>query len=120
MEQLLTGKTKAGGIAKLLAGRDGNRASVDMRVREELEQLRVILARVADGITVQDAQGRLLYANDAAARLTGFDSSDELLATPVAEVLQRFEILSEDGKPFPLEGLPGRRVLESSKSAPGF
>ena len=111
----LTGETKAGGIVRLLAGR--NRASADVRVREELEQLRVILARVADGITVQDEHGRLIYANDAAARLTGFDTSDELLATPVADVLERFEILSEDGTPFPLERLPGRRVIETSESA---
>ena len=117
MEQVLTGDTKAAGIAKFLAGRGGNRASADERVREELERLRVILARVADGITVQDEHGRLVYANDAAARLTGFDSSDELLATPVEDVLRRFEILSDDGKPFPLERLPGRRVLETSESA---
>jgi PAS domain S-box-containing protein len=117
MEQPLAGETKARSIARLLARRGGNRSSADMRVREELEQLRVILARVADGITVQDEDGRLVYANDAAARLTGLDSSDELLATPVAEVLRRFEILGEDGKPFPLDHLPGRRVLESSKSA---
>jgi PAS domain S-box-containing protein len=68
----------------------------------------VILARVADGITVQDEHGRLVYANDAAARLTGFDSSDELLATSIPKVLQRFELLGEDRKPFPLERLPGR------------
>jgi PAS domain S-box-containing protein len=117
MEQPLTHGTTARSIARLLARRGGNRASADLRVREELERLRVILARVADGITVQDEHGRLVYANDAAARLTGFDTSDELLSTPVEDVLRRFEILSEDRKPFPLEHLPGRRVLETSESA---
>ncbi len=112
-----TGDGEAAGIAKLFAVKDGTRAPREPGVREELEQLRVILARVADGITVQDEQGHLVYANDAAARLTGFNSSDELLATPIPEVLERFELLSEDRKPFPLERLPGRQVLESSKSA---
>ena len=73
--------------------------------------LEAILRQVADGITVQDVEGRLVYANDAAARLVGFATVAEFMATPIAEVFARFELFDEDGAPFPLERLPGRLAL---------
>ena len=73
--------------------------------------LEAILRQVADGITVQDVNGTLVYANDAAARLIGFETAAEFVATPIAEVLARFEMFDEQGRPFPLERLPGRLAL---------
>lgn len=70
-----------------------------------------ILDHVADGVTLQDAGGRLIYANAAAAEALGFASAAELLSTPLPEVLARFEILGEDGTPIGLDRLPGRRAL---------
>jgi len=74
--------------------------------------LEAILRQVADGITVQDVNGTLVYANDAAARLVGFGSAVEFMATPIPEVLARFEMFDEQGAPFPLERLPGRLALQ--------
>ncbi|MBI4259919.1 MAG: PAS domain S-box protein, partial [Actinobacteria bacterium] len=86
------------------------------RLREEVQrsrdQLDVILRGVADGITVQDPSGQLVFANDAAARAIGFSTAEELMATPVADVMRRFEVMDEDGNPLPLEELPGRRALK--------
>lgn len=95
-------------------------AAVDLadELRRAREQLGAILDGVADGITVQDDSGRLVHANEAAARAIGFSSARELLSTPVAKVLARFEILDDEGLPFPLEELPGRLALEG-KEAPG-
>ena len=73
--------------------------------------LEAILRQVADGITVQDVEGTLVYANDAAARLVGFGTAAEFMATPISEVFARFEMFDEDGAPFPLERLPGRLAL---------
>jgi PAS domain S-box-containing protein len=51
------------------------------KLAEELaasrDQLEIILRGVADGITVQDLSGHLLFANEGAARLTGFPSAEE-------------------------------------------
>ncbi|MBA2595985.1 MAG: PAS domain-containing protein, partial [Chloroflexia bacterium] len=74
--------------------------------------LAVILDHVGDGVTVQDARGTLVYANAAGARALGFDTPAELLSTPLAQVAARFAIFDEDGLPFPLERLPGRRALQ--------
>jgi PAS domain S-box-containing protein len=76
------------------------------------DQLEAILRGVADAVTAQAPDGRLLFANDAAVEMLGYESSEALLAAPTAEILDRFEMLDESGDPFPLERLPGRRALE--------
>jgi PAS domain S-box-containing protein len=72
----------------------------------------LVLDRLADGITVQAPNGELVYANEAGARLCGYDSPAELLAAPLAEVMQRFELFDEEGRPFAGGLLPGRLALE--------
>ena len=76
------------------------------------ENLAVFLDHVGDGVTVQDPSGRLIYANAAAARNLGFASAAELLAAPIAEIIGRFALFDEEGQPFPLAKLPGRRALQ--------
>jgi PAS domain S-box-containing protein len=75
------------------------------------QDLEEVLRLAADPITVQDASGRLVYANEAAARQVGFASAEEMLATPVAELMGRYELLDEDGRPLATDALPGRRAL---------
>ncbi|MDQ4005544.1 MAG: SpoIIE family protein phosphatase, partial [Actinomycetota bacterium] len=86
-------------------------------LRQSRDQLAAILSGVGDGITVQDPGGQLLYANEGAARIIGFDSAEELLSTPLPEIMNRFVVLEEDGSPMPLERLPGRRALMGEESA---
>src|SRR5688572_23332701 len=47
--------------------------------------LPAILDAVADGVTVQEASGRLVYANGTALRMIGFESLAELLSASSAE-----------------------------------
>ena len=64
--------------------------------REEARaQLEAILQGVADAVTAQAPDGRLLFANDAAVAALGFDSTEELLSAPIATILDRFDILDE-------------------------
>jgi signal transduction histidine kinase len=74
-------------------------------------QLAAILRSITDGITVQDATGALIYANDAAARIVGYASAAEFLATPIEQMLTRFDVYREDGTPLALADLPGRKAL---------
>jgi PAS domain S-box-containing protein len=86
--------------------------------REEArEQLEAILRGVADAVTAQAPDGRLLFANDAAARTMGFDSPQALLDSPPSGIMSRYELLDERGEPFPLEALPGRRALGGEDNA---
>lgn len=79
--------------------------------------LSTILDNVADGVTVQDRSGRMVYANTAAARVLGFETQAELVATSPTEVLRRFEMFDEAGNAFPPDQLPGRRVLAGEPEA---
>ncbi len=82
------------------------------------EGLDAVLDHVTDGVTVQDPSGRIVYANRAALPAIGFKSLEELLQAPSAEVLRRFELLDEGGKPFSLDQLPGRRALAGEAPPP--
>jgi serine phosphatase RsbU (regulator of sigma subunit)/PAS domain-containing protein len=75
-------------------------------------QLEAMLRGVADAVTAQAPDGRLIYANEAAVRTLGFESREALQAAPAAEILGRYEIFDEAGRPFPIGDLPGRRALE--------
>jgi PAS domain S-box-containing protein len=81
-------------------------------------QLTAALSTLAEAVTVQHSEGALIYANDAAARMLGYDSPQELLATPVSEVIAKFDSTNEDGSPLRLDGLPGRRVLAGEEAEP--
>jgi serine phosphatase RsbU (regulator of sigma subunit)/PAS domain-containing protein len=75
-------------------------------------QLEAMLRGVADAVTAQAPDGRLIYANEAAVKTLGFESRESLEAAPSAEILGRFEIFDEAGRPFPIGDLPGRRALD--------
>jgi PAS domain S-box-containing protein len=81
------------------------------------DQLQAILSGVADAVTAQAPDGKVLFANDAALELLGFASVEELQTAPSDWIRDRFEILDEEGEPMPTERLPGRRALAGERSA---
>jgi PAS domain S-box-containing protein len=92
-------------------------AELDEReVRRSRDQLDLILRNVAEGVTVMDPSGGLIFVNDAAARLCGFESAVAMQATPPGEALDRFQVFREDGTPFPADELPGRVALRGVTS----
>jgi PAS domain S-box-containing protein len=93
-------------------------AELDEReVRRSRDQLDLILSSIAEGVTAQNPSGALVFANDAAAHLCGFESGQALLAAPAGHVLGAFDIHREDGTPFPLDQLPGRLALRGETSS---
>ena len=84
-------------------------------LRRTLADLRAIIEGIADAVTAQAADGRLVYVNDAAVRLLGFADADEMLAAPPGMIRERFDMVDEDGVPIPLEMLPGRRALAGER-----
>jgi signal transduction histidine kinase/PAS domain-containing protein len=69
------------------------------RSREELE---TVLRALPDGITVRDAAGRLVYANEAIARAVGLP---DLRASP-GELLGQFRMWDEQGRPLSADEIP--------------
>jgi PAS domain S-box-containing protein len=95
-----------------------HQAELDQReLRRSRDQLDLILRSVAEGVTVQRPDGALVFANDAAAELCGFETVAGMLAASPDEILARFELTREDGAPFPADELPGRRALAGATSS---
>lgn len=74
-------------------------------------QLEIILKNIADGITVQDPQGKLIFANKVALKILNIPDLETLLKTPPPDLLTNFEILDENGEMFNINNLPGRQAL---------
>jgi PAS domain S-box-containing protein len=90
----------------------------DAASRRSRDELEAILEGVADAVTAQAPDGRLVYANSAAVRLLSFDSAAELLAASPAEITARFEMRADDGSELPVERLPGRLALAGERPEP--
>lgn len=80
-------------------------------------QLKAIVESVGEAIMVQDRNFQCVYANELAAKICGFNSAEEFINTKVENVLDRVQLLTEDGQPFPREQLTARKVLNGEKHA---
>jgi PAS domain S-box-containing protein len=81
-------------------------------------QREAILGGLAESVTVQDAEGRLVYVNQAAADMLGLPSPDAVLAAPSRSLYARYDVYDEHGAPFDLEQLPGRVALRGETPEP--
>lgn len=93
------------------------RKQLEDELRRSKQQLEVIFENIADGIIVYNQDSQMIYANEAAAHLTGFSSAQAMLETPSNAIMAQFEISDEHGQPFPLSQLPHRRVLAGEPEA---
>ncbi|HUF12941.1 MAG TPA: ATP-binding protein [Longimicrobiales bacterium] len=80
-------------------------------VRHAHTRLEAILRGIPEGITVESDDGRVVFANDSAARSLGYENPEALMATPIATIIERHDVLDEQGEALPYERLPGRRAL---------
>src|SRR5581483_9045238 len=100
---------------------------IDLRRQKRLErelraakgQLEAILQNAGDGITVHNVEGRMLYVNEAAARMSGFPSAEAMLTASrevYHQTLKRFVVKDEAGQLLKPEEFPGRRALREGRS----
>ena len=93
-----------------------DREASDRELRESRDQLEAILSSVPAGIMVLDQRGRNVFANEIAARMTGYRSTEELLAAAPGEALRGSEIFDEHGRPIPGDDLPTVKALRGVES----
>jgi PAS domain S-box-containing protein len=100
----------AGEVARRAAlALDNARLFAELRRTEG--QLEAVLGNLAAAVAVQAVDGSLVYVNRAAAEMMGCSSPDEVLATPIATLAERFVVLDERGQPVAPVDLPGRHAL---------
>ncbi len=118
-EQLLLFLAQALSASLVVARAAGDRRRALIGAREgraALEKLHGVLDAVDDGIVVQDATGRVLYANEMAARTFGFPSVSALRGATAAATLGGVEIFDEERRPLPHERMPGRNARDTRQS----
>ncbi len=76
-----------------------------------------ILETMADGITIQDKTGRIIFANKVAAKISGFTTVEEFLKTSTQEIVKKFDGKDIIGNAYNLENFPGRQILKGKNYA---
>ncbi len=101
-------------VATAVARRAGlaiDHARLGAELGEMASELQTVLSVLAEAVVVQDRRGRFVYANEAAAEISGFDSVSDLLGHSEEDLLERFELLDERGVRIGPAQLPGNRAL---------
>jgi PAS domain S-box-containing protein len=98
------------------------RALITTQLISDLRRTRArfqrILEVLGEAVTVQDASGRMVYANTAAARLVGCETPEELLATPAEVLTERFDMFDAEGGRVDFADLPALRLLAGLDAPP--
>ena len=78
---------------------------------EARDQLGAILSGIADAVTAQAPDGRLLFATTPRSSCSALSRARRCSSAPLIAIMDRFDVLDDLGEPFPLDRLPGRRAL---------
>jgi PAS domain S-box-containing protein len=87
-------------------------------VRRVERRLEAALVNLAEAITMTDARGRMVFANQAAADLLGVDSPGELMDAAPGTIMPRFLVTDEHGRELDLESMPSRRLFAGASPEP--
>ena len=79
-------------------------------------RLDALVRGMDDAVTVRDAEGRLLHANQAAVELAGAESLEALRALPFDALLERYAIYDPEGRPLAAGDMSWVRALESRRA----
>ncbi|UGS35610.1 SpoIIE family protein phosphatase [Capillimicrobium parvum] len=107
-------------FARVLAGRVAlalDNAGLSRELSAAERQLDTVLDELAEAVTVMDAEGRVIYANDAALDLLRISSAEELYAAEPGDTMGRFAVHDEHGETVSLQRLPGFRLLSGEPDA---
>ncbi len=95
---------------------DNARLFSDLRRTEQ--RLEAVLVNLAEAITVVDAQGHTVFANQAAADLLRVASPADLMSAEPGAIMPRFLVFDEQGRELDLEQMPGRRLFAGERPEP--
>jgi PAS domain S-box-containing protein len=92
------------------------------RLRVALEgserRFETVVGSFSDPVTIRDRNDRIVYANRAALDTLGFDSTEQLRATPPDNIMADYIVSGEDGRPIAMEDIPSVRILRGRPAEP--
>jgi PAS domain S-box-containing protein len=92
------------------------RKEAEDRLRESEKRFRTLVESVGEGIILQDAAERIVICNQTAAEL--FDVHTDMFISQVA-IDRDWNIINEDGSPFPVNERPSLRTLRTGQPCNG-
>jgi PAS domain S-box-containing protein len=107
-------------VAMAVARRAGlaiDHARLGAELGAAASELQTIISVMAEAVFVQDREGRIVYANEAAAEMAGYASVREMYAQPRELQFARFDLRDERGEKIQVERFPGRRALAGEPHA---
>ncbi len=108
-------------FAQILASRIGlalDNAGLFSDLESIERRMDTVMSILDEAIVIHGADGELVFANPAAARMLGYDSPEDAIATPSASIRDRYVIRDEHGNELPPEALAGIRALSGGPSGP--
>jgi GAF domain-containing protein/anti-sigma regulatory factor (Ser/Thr protein kinase) len=99
----------------VLAGRLGLTLD-NARLAVTERQLAALIGSMEDAVSVRDAAGELVLANQASLELLGVQSLSELRALSLEQLRERFALYTADGRPLGDEDLGFVRALETGST----
>jgi PAS domain S-box-containing protein len=104
-------------FATFISWREETRLQTELALRDAKNQLEIIFNGVVDGITAQSADGRMAFANEAAARLNGYASVKALLEASPEANQGSYELFDDLGNIISRAQLPENRALAEGVSS---
>ena len=101
-------------FAQILASRIGlalDNAGLFSDLESIERRMDTVMSILDEAIVIHGADGELVFANPAAARMLGFDTPEDAIATPSAAIRDRYVIRDEHGNELGAEALAGIRAL---------
>ncbi len=108
-------------FAEILASRIGlalDNAGLFSDLESIERRMDTVMSILDEAIVIHGADGELVFANPAAARMLGYETSQDAVAAPTASIRDRYEIRDEQGNEIPAEALAGRRALRGEPAEP--
>lgn len=93
------------------------RKEVEGELENVKKQLDVLFKNVSDGIVIQDASGKIIYANNAAVSLSGFSNKNHILSNPDFPIVSKFDIFDEYRRPISWDLAPERQVIAQKRES---
>jgi PAS domain S-box-containing protein len=102
-------------FAQILASRIGlalDNAGLFSDLESVERRMDTVMSILDEAVVIHGDDGELVFANPAAAKALGFESSEEAMATPTARIRDRYVIRDQTGREVGAESFAGRRALD--------
>lgn len=108
-----------GVVSFLIGWLEEQRRSTTVKLQRTRDELEVILNGVAEGISAQDASGRIVFANRSAAAMVKQPDARAILGSRslFSQIQGQYTLLGEDDQPLSAAQSPGAHVFATGQSA---